>query len=331
VRSVPAGSFARLTEFPALLAAWRRCRQGKRGRATVAAFELDWDRALLRLQRDLRDGAYRPAAWRLHRIADPKPRLIAAPAVRDRVVHHALLTEIGPTYERGFIDHHYATGRGRGPHRAVLHYLASMRRFGYRLHLDIAGYFLNVEHARLREDLFRRLPDPRTRRLIEHVIASGDAVYQHPLARQVLGAKAPPPGRGLPLGSWFSQWSGACYLDPMDHFIKRVLKIPGYLRYMDDFVLFADAPGPLEEAREAITDWLDERRGLALNPKRLLVQPNRAPGVFLGYRVARAGITPSRKLRRRLEQRLRQAAAAGDEPLIRSIRSYRGLLCFPDV
>ncbi len=331
MRSVPADSFTRLTEFQALWAAWQRTRQGKRGRATVAAFELDWDRALLRLQRDLRGGAYRPAAWRLHRIQDPKPRLIAAPAVRDRVVHHALLAAIGPAYERAFIEHHYATGSGRGPHRAVLQYLSWMRRFAYRLHLDIAGYFLNVDHARLRDDLFRRLRDPRTCRLVEHVIASGDAVYQHPLARQVLGAKAPPPGRGLPLGSWFSQWSGAFYLDPMDHFVKRVLKVPGYLRYMDDFVLFADAPEPLERARAALADWLGERRGLGLNPKRLVVAPNRAPGVFLGYRVARAGIAPSRKLRRRLAARLRRAAAAGDEPLIRSIRSYRGLLCFPEV
>jgi len=29
-------------------------------------------------------------------------------------------------------------------------------RFAYRLHPDIAGYFLNVDPARLREDLFRR-------------------------------------------------------------------------------------------------------------------------------------------------------------------------------
>jgi len=38
----------------------------------------------------------------------------------------------------------------------------------------------------------------------------------------------------LPLGSWLSQWCGAFYLDPMDHYVKRELKVPGYLRYMDD-------------------------------------------------------------------------------------------------
>lgn len=331
MRSVPAGSFQRLTELGALRCAWLRCRQGKRRRAAIAAFDLEWDRALLGLQRELRSGAYRPSPWRLHSIRDPKPRLIAAPAVRDRVVHHALLAEIGPTYERGFIHHHYATGAGRGPHRAVLQYLAWMRRFDYRLHLDIAGYFASIAHARLIDDLFRRLRDPQTRRLAERIVGSGDAVYQHPLARQVLGARVPPPGYGLPLGSWFSQWSGAFYLDPMDQLVVRTLKPAAYLRYMDDFVLFADAPGPLADARGALVDWLAQRRALALNPGRLAVEPNRSPGVFLGYRVSRAGIAPSRKLRRRLKGRLRQGAAAGPETLVRSIRSYRGLLCFPDV
>jgi hypothetical protein len=331
VRSVPAHSFARLTELSGLWRAWHECRRGKRRRLTVAAFELEADRILLRLQRDLRSGRYQASPWRLRAIEDPKLRLIAAPAVRDRVVHHALLAEIGPTYERSFMDHNFATGKGRGPHRAVLQYLEWLRRFRYRLHLDVSGYFLNVDHSRLADDLFRRLRDSETRRLVERVIASGDTVYQHPLARRILGAKVPPPGRGLPLGSWFSQWSGAYYLSPMDHYVKRALKVPGYLRYMDDFVLFADQRDRLEEARMALAEWLAAQRGLTLNPKRLAVCPNEAPGVFLGYRLSRGGIAPSRKLRRRMKTRLRHAAVTGNESLVRSIRSYRGLLCFPYV
>ena len=331
MRSVPAHSFARLTELGALWHAWHQCRRGKRRRPTLATFELEADRILFRLQRDLRSGRYQASPWRLRAIEDPKLRLIAAPAVRDRVVHQALLAEIGPTYERSFIDHSFAAGNGRGPHRAVLQYLAWLRRFGYRLHLDVSGYFLNVDHGRLAEDIFGRLGDLDTRRLIERVIASGDTLYQHPLARRVLGGKAPPPGRGLPLGSWFSQWSGAYYLNPMDHYVKRALKVPGYLRYMDDFLLFADQRDRLEEARMALAEWLATHRGLRLNPKRLTVCPNAVPGVFLGDRVSRAGIAPSRKLRRRMKARLRHAAAAGEESLIRSIRSYRGLLCFPYV
>ena len=39
-------------------------------------------------------------------------------------------------------------------------------------------------------------------------------------------------------GGHLSQWCGTFYLDGLDHFVKRELKNRGYLRYMDDFVLF---------------------------------------------------------------------------------------------
>jgi hypothetical protein len=111
--------------------------------------------------------------------------------------------------------------------------------------------------------------------------------------------------------------------------IKRQLKIPGYACYMDDLVLFANDKARLLEARAAIAAWLQRERQLQLNPKHLTVEPTRTPAVLLGYRISRAGLAPSRKLRRRLRQRLHTAAATGEETLVRSIRSYQGLLLFP--
>jgi hypothetical protein len=111
--------------------------------------------------------------------------------------------------------------------------------------------------------------------------------------------------------------------------VKRTLKIPGYQRYMDDCVLFADEKSQLLEARTSIAAWLQEERALDLNPKHLAIEPTHIPAVFLGYRVSRAGISPSRKLRRHLRDRLRSAAARGEEALFRTLRSYQGLLLFP--
>jgi hypothetical protein len=50
--------------------------------------------------------------------------------------------------------------------------------------------------------------------------------------------------------------------------------------------------------------------------------------VFLGYRVSRSGVAASRKLRRRMADRLRQAARQGPEALLRSLGAYRGLMLF---
>ncbi len=179
--------------------------------------------------------------------------------------------------------------------------------------------------------LFRhRLRDAQTLALLGLLLRSNSAVYQTEAAAQVLGlAHDPlPPGCGLPIGSYVSQWSGLLYFDGLDHFVKRTLKVPGYLRYMDDFSLFTDDREQLLSARTQIAEWLLRERGLTLGRKRWEVFDTRDPTRFVGYRVSRAGVAPGPKVKRRLRKRLRAAAARGTDSLARSIASYRGVFLF---
>ena len=147
--------------------------------------------------------------------------------------------------------------------------------------------------------LFRhRLRDAQTLALLGLLLRSNSAVYQTEAAAQVLGlAHDPlPPGCGLPIGSYVSQWSGLLYFDGLDHFVKRTLKVPGYLRYMDDCALFSDDPAELERSRDAIAAWLRVERGLCLNPRRLAVRPCSEAVLFVGMRIDRAGLSPGPKV-----------------------------------
>lgn len=328
MRSVPAGSFDRLSSLESLWHAWLDCRRGKRRQPRLAAFDLDADTHVVRLHRTLRNGSYRPASYRLSVVRDPKVRLIAAPAIVDRIVQNALIAEIGPTYERGFIDQSYAVRIGRGPHRAVLQYLSWTRCFRYRLSLDVHRYFASIRHDVLYALFARRLRDQRTLDLIGRLLASGGQVYQSALAKEVLGlTEAPlPPGCGLPLGGYLSHWSGGLYLDGLDHYVKRTLKITAYQRYMDDFTLFGDDRAVLEDVREAIREWLRRERQLELNPRRQAVQPTAQSSTYLGFRVSRSGLLPGPKAKRRLKQRLHDAETMGTDRLIRGLRAYRGIL-----
>lgn len=325
MRSVPAGSFQRLSDFSTLWAAWRSYRRGKRRRAAVAAFDIDADLNVLALHHDLRAGRYAPSPYRVSLVQDPKIRLVAAPALRDRVVQRALVDTIAPAYERGFIDQSYAVRSERGPHRAVLAYLCWMRQYRFRLHLDVRHYFASIEHQRLLALFSRRLADRLTLELIARMLEAGGAVYRHPLAALALGDHAIPTGCGLPLGGYLSHWSGGLYLDGLDHHVKRALKVPGYLRYMDDFVLFMDSASGLEEARGAIAEWLQGERGLTLKDPGATPIENTRPAVFVGFRVSRGGIGPGPKARRRLRWRLRRGDAVDPEHLARSLRAFRGM------
>jgi hypothetical protein len=53
MRSVPAGSFERLSSFPGLWRAWQAYRRGKRRRPAVADFDIDADLELLALRENL--------------------------------------------------------------------------------------------------------------------------------------------------------------------------------------------------------------------------------------------------------------------------------------
>jgi len=191
-------------------------------------------------------------------------------------------------------------------------------------------YFPSIRQDILLGRFAHRLRDPQTLALLGQILRSGGEVYRSAAAVQVLKLDDDPigPGCGLPIGSYVSQWSGALYLDGLDHFVTRTLKIPGYLRYMDDFSLFSDDREQLLAARDVVREWLVRERGLHLGRKRWEVFDTREPTRFVGYRVSRAGLAPGPKVKRRLKKRLRAAAERGPDSLARSLASYRGVFLF---
>ena len=131
--------------------------------------------------------------------------------------------------------------------------------------------------------------------------------------------------RGLPIGNLTSQFWANCYLNPFDHFVKRELRCPGYVRYVDDFLLFGKEKAVIWGWKKAI------RRRLAR--QRLTIHKGARPrpveeGIpFLGFVVyhdrrrlkRRKGIWYRRRLRR-----LIAAYRAREIPLARLTASVRG-------
>jgi RNA-directed DNA polymerase len=97
--------FGQIANFGALHAAYRKAVIGKRRKPGAAAFAANLERQLLRLERELLDGTWRPGRYVKLQVRDPKPRLVLAAPFRDRVVHHALCAVVEPLFDRGFIFH----------------------------------------------------------------------------------------------------------------------------------------------------------------------------------------------------------------------------------
>lgn len=282
------GLFEPIASFAALHAAAQRAIAGKRKKPGAAAFMAHLEPNLLKLERELQDQSYRTGRYLEIVVRDPKRRLVSAAPFRDRVVHHALHAVIGPIFERGFIDHTYANRTGLGTHRALARYEHYRDRFRHVLRADIYRYFPSIDHAVLKADLRRRIACERTLWLCDTIIDganpqeevllhfAGDDLFT-PLERR----------RGLPLGNLTSQFFANVYLDGFDHFCKEVLRAP-YLRYVDDFALFANDAGQLHAWQARIASYLAQRR-LLLHPRKTQVQPSAQPAQFLGFVTAPGG------------------------------------------
>ena len=273
--------------FDNLLRAFRKARRGKRRRPPVAGFELNLEKELLVLQRDLVCGDYRPGEYRLFSIYERKPRLIAAAPFRDRVVHHALLNVIEPPIDRRFIADSYACRTGKGVHAAVARYQTWARHHAYALKMDVARYFPTIDHDRLKDKLRRLIKDQEVLALLDRIIDSGPpATTDEPLVYFPGDDLFTPLQRrvGLPIGNLTSQFFANLYLDGFDHWVKEDLRAGPYLRYVDDMVVLGDDKGRLAECRARVREALGLER-LRLHPDKAHIVPVAGGLDLLGYRV----------------------------------------------
>ena len=275
--------FNDIASFPALTSAALFAAKGKRAKPGVAAFLANLEKEVLRLERQLRDGSYRPGRYKKIEVFDPKHRIVSAAPFRDRVVHHAFCAVCAPLFERGFIFDSYANRVGKGTHRAVARYERFRDRHQHVLRCDIYRYFPAIDHAVLKRDLRRRLACERTLALADRIIDGSNP--QEPVNLHFPGDDLFAPferRRGLPIGNLTSQFFANLYLDSLDHFCKEVLLAKGYLRYVDDFALFHDNPEQLQEWRGRIERFLEGRR-LRLHPRKSAILPTSEPAPFLGF------------------------------------------------
>ena len=272
--------------------------RGKRGKPAAAGFVYCLEENLIALQQELQQDRYQPGPYTSFPIHDPKRRLISAAPFRDRVVHHALCNVIEPLFERRFIYDTYANRKGKGTHRALDRCTRYLRRHAYVLPLRRAPV-LPVHRPRHPAGY----AGDRDRRrqaycdLCERIIASGEGVLSDEYdmvyfpGDDLFAANRP---RGLPIGNLTSQFWANVYLDPLDHFIKRKLRCPGYVRYVDDMLLFGNDKQALRAWCDAIVDVAAGLR-LSLHENRAQSRPVACGVPFLGFQV----FPDHRRLKRR--------------------------------
>jgi retron-type reverse transcriptase len=278
-----------IVEYENLRRAVERALRGKRHRPDARWFVDHLDTNLRELREQLLSGSLALGCYHQFVIYDPKERVITAPCFRERVLHHAVINICEPILERWLIDDTYACRRGRGRIVALQRTRRFSRRYAFYLKLDIRKYFDSVPHPEIKQRLRRLFKDPKLLMIFDQIIDSFRPMLQ----------------RGLPIGSLTSQHFANFYLAWFDRFAKEQHRLPGYVRYMDDMLLWSNSKADLRKFQDAATDFLACE--LKLQVKESPYINRSGHGVdFLGCRVFPWGVTLNRRSRVRYGHKLRQ-------------------------
>lgn len=236
--------------------------------------------------------SFTPSPYRRFQIKDgatQKVREICCPKFYpDQIVHWMMILVLEPVFMRGMCETNCGSVPGRGAHYGKKHiekwYKLDRKNTKYCAKLDIRKFYPSSKAPAVMQELRHVIKCKRMLRLCETVLNSSD---------------------GLPIGNYTSQWFANFLLQRLDHFIKEVLHIRYFVRYMDDMCLWASSKKLLHRAVKAIEKFL---AGLGLVLKaNWQVFPTATRAVdFLGFRFFREKTTLRKNLALRLRRRVKK-------------------------
>ena len=306
----------RIANHDNLREAFLRASRGKQHRQVVQQFRARLDSNLSLMRQQLLDGTFRFGDYQFFTVYDPKRREICAAAFPERVAQHAMMRICHPVLDGYQSPDSFASRKGRGTYAALEKAVQLSRRYYYFAKLDVVRYFDSIDHRVLKDQLSGLFKDPL---LLEY------------FGRLVDGYHGPSIGKGVPIGNLSSQYFANHYLSPADHYLRREMRAPGVIRYMDDVLIFAENKLQL---RRLVNEYESFGSSTLLLEHHPIVMNHVRFGIpFLGYVVRPGGLKLNLRSKRRYSTKMGHLSAMlNDGTITQEIFSQRAgcLLAFID-
>lgn len=285
-------TFMKITSFHSLLVAEQEVAKGKREKKETLAFEENLEDRLHEISYLLRSGKVPKVYYKSFFVYIPKVRKVIYIDFQSKIIQRAIYDEINPKVSKMFIKDTYACIKGRGQVAAfdtLYDWLKATRVsegewFYYKF--DVAKFFYRIDHEILMDICRKKIDDPRTIDLIKYYVCSTSKPFGLPIDADHLTITEAEMlwDIGIPIGGGLSHMLGNMYLDPLDQYAKRELRIKRYVRYMDDIIIVDNDKERLQEHGRKLTAFLENRLRLEFNKKTAL-RPVKRGCEFVGILV----------------------------------------------
>ena len=249
--------FNTVFSYENLYDAYKCCRKGVAWKASVQKYITQAPLNLLHTYNQLQSGKFKsPGFYEFDIFERGKHRHIRSTVIGERVVQRCLCDNaLVPMLYRTFVYDNGASMKYKGYDFAVRRLTQHLHKHyrkhgqdGYILLFDFSKFFDNVSHAVIKNTLRSQFSDEKILRLTEHFVdAFGDV--------------------GMGLGSQISQVLALASANRLDHYVKEVLRIKGYGRYMDDGYLIHESKEYLQNCLVHIQE-ICNMLGITLNAKK---------------------------------------------------------------
>lgn len=298
--------------FENLLEAHKRASKNKTTKRDLLKFNIDLETNIINIYNELKKGTYKTGKYREFVVYEPKKRIIKALPYKDRVVQQWYIEEfIKPYMFERFIKNTYACLEGRGTHKAINAIQKYMRimhnKYGnyYILKCDVKKYFYTIDKGILFNILKKYINDKKILKLTSIILDDGNDI-------------------GIPIGNYTSQWYANIYLNELDHYIKDVLHIKYYVRYMDDFICLFESKDECKDVLNKVILFLKYELNLELNHKSRYY-PNNIGINFCGYRVYENYRLLRTRYKRKINKKIKLWNKLYSE---KRLDSHKVLLCY---